>query len=113
MGQLGREPSAQPAGELFGRGVRKAGEDDLFELVGLPGNGGGDARICVAMEVYPPGRDGVDDAAAIFENERSAFAAGNPERRKIVRGVRERMPDAEGRLERPPRSHRGNAVRSK
>src|SRR3974390_869196 len=67
----------------------------------------GDARIGVAVEIHPPGRDGVDDFAAVGDMEKDALGVGKRDRRRIKQFVGEGMPDAK------PRTHCEKAERSK
>ena len=53
----------------------EAGEDDMFQLLGLPGNGRGDVGMGVAVDVDPPGRDPVDQDAAVGQVEVGALGA--------------------------------------
>lgn len=49
----------------------------------------------MAVDVGPPGRNGVEDAAAIVGIEIDALGVRDAQRRGIERFLRERMPDAE------------------
>ncbi len=92
--QFGRRPLAQARGQLFRGIVREARQNHLFKLTGLLRNRGADARVGVAVEIHPPGRNGVQDAAPIGQVKVNALRAGHRERGGIQEGIRKRVPDA-------------------
>ena len=77
VGERRSDPFAKTRGKFFGGVMSKTGENDLLELPGLFGNSGSDARIGVAVKIDPPGRDGVDNFAAVGGVEEDAFGVGN------------------------------------
>src|SRR5271163_4179573 len=77
--------------------MREAGENYMLKFLCLRGDGGGDARISVSVEIYPPGRNGVENAAPVGGVEPDAFGARSAQWRWIQRKVCKGMPDAEWR----------------
>ena len=80
--------------------MREAGENYVLEFLRLRGDGGGDAWIGVAVEIHPPRRNRVEDAAAVPGVEPDAFGASNVQRRRIQRGICKWVPDAQRRIHR-------------
>src|ERR1700720_780446 len=91
MREFARNPLAQPRNELFGGIVRETSQDDLLELASLFGNRRGDPGVCMAMKIHPPGRDRINNLAAVGGVEHRAFGSGYKKRRRIEDGVRERV----------------------
>ena len=83
MSEIGSEPFAETGGEFFSGILREAGEDDVLKFASLFGDGRGDTRIGVAVEIDPPGGDSVDNFAAVGGVEVDAFGAGNANGRRI------------------------------
>ena len=107
----------QSRGKLFGGLVRESGKDHVFELARLSGDSVRDERMRVAVQIHPPGRDGVDEKLAasryrgrLLRRARSRIGRG------IERLLRERMPDgkriAEALLEIPAIEFRAVKLRA-
>jgi hypothetical protein len=73
--------------------VGEAGEDDLFELRSLVGDGCGDGGVGVAVQGDPPGRDEVEVFAAVGGDEARALGAADGDRIGRGCGLREGVPD--------------------
>jgi hypothetical protein len=100
-------PFAEPDCEFFSGIVCEASDYDVLELDCLFRNGGSNARIGVAVEIYPPRRNRIDNLASIGSEQVRAFRVGYAERRRIEQFVTERVPDAQ------LRAHCAKAERSK
>src|ERR1700740_998466 len=91
---------AQRAGNNFGKArrkffsglVRKACEENMLEARSLLGNGLRDQRMRMAVNVYPPGRNGVEDLAAVGRFEKGTFGAPNGKRGRVGPFLREWVP---------------------
>ena len=75
----------QALGQFDGGRVRAAGQDHLLQGARLPGDGLGDARLGMAVQVGPPAADAVEDAPAVEAHQPGAFAARHGEQRQRVR----------------------------
>src|SRR5208283_1773546 len=93
--QFGRRPFAQARGQLLRGIVREARQNHLLEFAGLFRNRSADARVAVAVQIHPPGRNGVQDAAPIGQVKVDAFRAGHMERGGVQESIRKRVPDAQ------------------
>jgi hypothetical protein len=72
--------------------------------VRLAGDGGGDARLGMAVQIGPPAADAVQHAATVETNQPGAFAARHREQRKRMRvlaHLRARVPE-HGQVARAP-----------
>lgn len=91
--ELTRKNSVKICSELFDTVVSESGEQNVIDFRGLVGDGSHDGGMAVAVNVGPPGGDGVDDAAAIFGVEIHALRFGDPQRSGVERFLRKRMPE--------------------
>src|SRR5262249_4842418 len=71
----------------------KSGEDDLVEPFGLRLHGRHDFRVIVAVDIHPPGRNGVDDPLARLREKIGALGAIDEDRVWKNRMLRKGMPD--------------------
>jgi hypothetical protein len=71
----------------------KAGENDMFELTRLRGDGLGNDWMRMAMQIHPPRRNRVHQTPAVRRIEVCAFATSDFKRRQFVRFLRVRMPN--------------------
>ena len=65
MLKLLRQNFAQADRQIFDGIVGEASEQDVIDLRGLFGDGGHDGGMAVAVEIDPPGRNAVDEAATV------------------------------------------------
>jgi hypothetical protein len=84
---------AEARRELFRRIMRKAREENMFEARGLFGDGRSNGRMRVAVNVYPPGRNRIQNSPAILQLEEYPFATANLKRWRVRAFVSERMPE--------------------
>ncbi len=84
--------------EFFSGLVRKSREENVFEPRGLFGDGRGDGRVRVAVQVHPPGRNRIQNLPPVLRFEKNAFAAANGKRRRVHAFVRERDARDGGRM---------------
>ena len=75
MVKAARRQLQKRCGDFLRRLMRIAGEDDLVELFPPAANGVDDVRMAVTMGDDPPGRDGIDDAAAVRRMQIGAVGA--------------------------------------
>src|SRR5215467_13992235 len=95
----------------------KSGEDDLVESFGLRLHGGDDFRVIVAVDIHPPGRNGVDDLLTRLREQIGAIGAFDEDRVWKDRMLRKRMPDrrrghAKSSRLNPPANTFSSALRS-
>src|SRR6185437_7838583 len=79
---------AEEQGELFDFRMRESGEEDVVHFRSLFSDGGHDGGMAMAVDVGPPGRDGVEDAAAILGVEINALSVRYAQWRGIERLLR-------------------------
>ena len=70
-----RQALAQARGQFLRRVVREARHDHVLHFAGLLCDGFRDARIGVAVQVHPPGRNRIQNAPPVFGVEIDAFRA--------------------------------------
>src|SRR5262249_2582571 len=88
-----RQYANEPFGELDRRLVRGAGEDHVLEPLRLFRERMVQPRIRMPVDVDPPGRDAVEEGAAVFGVEIHPLAADDRQRRHRRLHLRVRMPD--------------------
>jgi hypothetical protein len=89
-------PFAEADSEFFGGIMGEPGKDDVFEFAALHRDGRADTRIGVTMKIDPPGRDSVNDFAAVGGVKKYSFGVSDAQIWRIEELVGEGMPDAEG-----------------
>src|SRR5690606_33799579 len=72
-----RRQRQQPLGQLDGRRMTEAGQDDLFELARLLCDGSADSGMGMAEQVGPPAADRVEIPLAGYILHPAAFAAAD------------------------------------
>src|SRR5258708_458943 len=73
--------------------MSKSRQQNMVELLRFSGNSDNNPGMAVAVKIDPPGRNGVDDLAAIFRVQIYALGADYAQRFRINMRLRERMPD--------------------
>lgn len=79
--------------QALDRLVRETREQNVLELPRLPGDGFGDAGVRVPVQIHPPRRNRVENAAAIGGVKPRPFATDGLQRRSVDTYARERVPD--------------------
>lgn len=105
--EFARQDFAKACGEFFDVVVGETREEHVVDFLRLLGDSGHDGGMAMAVEIGPPGRNCVDDAATVGSVKISAVRLGDLERRRIERFLREWMPDVQGS------THGANKLRSK
>lgn len=80
-------------GELYGRLVREAGKDNVFEGQCLLVYAAGNMGVCVPVYVHPPRGDAIYVFVALLVVEKCAFAAYNSYGRKGAFGMCKWVPN--------------------
>ena len=102
-GQARRCDLQQGLGQLHRRFVREAGEDDVFELLRLVADRGGNAWLAMAEKIGPPRTDRIQVASAVhaFQPGTATTADGQQRQRIGMLGhLRAGMPQ-HGQVARP------------